>query len=149
VRFGIKTLRARRTATDDLLLDSWSDVSHKADSLASYFRDIIGEEAGIHVTRPVRRVDVRISGFNESITPNEIAKAISGFGPGCCAEDIHVGSIRRARGDATCTVWIQVPAVADVPATKAGNVKVGGGSRFGWLCSRAGHFDVLSVSPRV
>jgi len=77
-RTGIDRLIPKRAATGDLLLEiPGSDASRKADALAALMRDCIGGMEGVKITRPVRRVDLRVIGFDDSIAPREIAEAIS------------------------------------------------------------------------
>jgi len=73
---GIKTLRPKRSATGDMLLEiPGADSSRKADELAAYLRGFVEEEAGVRVTRPVRRVELRIADLDDTITPEEMRSA--------------------------------------------------------------------------
>jgi len=123
--FGIKEVRPKRAANGGLLLEiPGAAASQQADVLAARLRDMFPEDEGVRVSRPVKRVDLRITGFDESVTPREIAEAISHFSGGCGAEDVRVGTIRTSR-DGLCTVWVQAPATAGVPAAEAGKVYLG------------------------
>jgi len=72
----------------------------------------------------MRRVELRIAGFEDSVTPNEIVKQVSEHGVGCTAEDVRVGAIRTSRSG-LCTVWVQVPAVAGLPLARKGVMDLG------------------------
>jgi len=124
--FGIKWIRPRRTATGGLLMEiPGADSSQQADAYAARMREILSDEPGVRITRPVRRVELRISGFVESVTSQEIAEVVSGYGKGCPAEDVRVGAIRTSR-DGLCTVWVQAPAVVGLPLADAGKLTLGG-----------------------
>jgi len=125
-RFGIKTIRPRKTATGVLLLEiPGEDSARKADELASFLRGMVGEGAGVRITRPAKRVDLRLTGLSKPVTPRMVAEAISGFGAGCSADEVRVGAFRNAKGNRYCTCWVQAPAVAGVPAAEAGKVRLG------------------------
>jgi len=124
-RIGIKVIRPKRAATGDLLLEiPGAEALRKADELVALLREYIGEDEGVRVTRPVRRVDLRISGLTDTATPADIAKAVSEFGAGFCADDIRVGNIWRAK-DGLGTAWVQTPAVVGVPAAEAKKIHIG------------------------
>jgi len=89
--FGIKWIKPKRMATGGLLLEIPGAASfQQADALASRLREVFSEEAGLRVTRPVRRVELRIVGFDDSTAPQEIASAVSAYG---------AGGGRQSRGD--------------------------------------------------
>jgi len=120
-RLGIKAIRLKRATTGDLLLEiPGAEAPRKADDLAALLREHIEEGEGVRITRPVRRVDLRISELEDTISPADIARAVSEFGAGFCADDIRVGRIRRGR-DGLGTAWVQAPAVVGVPAAEAKN----------------------------
>jgi len=123
--FGIKEVRPKRAATGGFLLEiPGAAASQQADALAASLRDMFPEDRGVRISRPVRKVDLRITGFDDSVTPQEIAEAISQFDGRCGAEDVRVGMIRSSR-DGLCTVWAQAPAIAGVPAAEAGKLRLG------------------------
>jgi len=51
----------------------------------------------VRVSRPVKRVDLRIIGFDDSLTPREIAEKVSQFGGRCDPSQVRVGVIRLSR----------------------------------------------------
>jgi len=131
-------LRPRRTATGDFLFEiPGADASQRADDLAAFLGRHARDVPGVRVVRPVRRVELRIVGLDPSLTAEDVANAISGFAPGCDAEEIRVGTIRESRGRCG-SAWVQAPAIAGVPAAEAGNIKVG------WCTARV---DLLKGRP--
>jgi len=124
-RFGIKTIRPKKSATGDLILEiPGVDSARKTDELASFLREVAGDEAGVRVTRPIRKVELRLARLGEPVTRRDEVEAISGFGAGCCAEDIRVGEFRTPRRNGETTCWVQALAVAGVSAAKAGKVQI-------------------------
>jgi len=98
-RYGITELRPRRTATGDIIFEiPGADAARKADDLAALLRKHAQEVAGVRVVRPIRKVDLRISGLEPIVTPQDVARVLSDFAPGCDVEDIRVGTIRVAKG---------------------------------------------------
>jgi len=123
--YGIKWIKPKRMATGGLLLEiPGAASSQQADALASRLREVFSEEAGLRVTRPVRRVELRIAGFEDSIAPQEIASRVSEYGAGCPAEDVRVGAIRTSR-DGLCTVWVQAPAIVGLPLSREDTIDLG------------------------
>jgi len=130
--FGIKELRPKRMANGGTLLEiPGAMAASQADALARHIRDRFPEGSGVKVTRPIRRVDLRLTGFDESLTPEEIATAVSGYGGGCDADQVRVGRIRTSRRGDSCTVWVQAPATVGVPLSEEGRITLGG-----WVWAR-------------
>jgi len=119
--------RPRRMTTGGLLLEiPGGNAAQRADQMASRLRELFPERS--RISRPVRKVELRLTGFDESVTPVEIATAISNFTGGCEAGDVRVGTIRSSR-DGLRTV--QAPAAAGVPIAEKGSVDLG------WAQARA------------
>lgn len=79
--FGIETLQIRKAANRSTLLKiSGVDNATKADKLAEKVQEVLGVNA--KVTRPTKRADLRIYGFDESVTTTEIKTVVSELG--CC-----------------------------------------------------------------
>jgi len=77
--FGINELRPKLMANGGMLLEiPGAQAASQADALAKHIRDRFPEGSGVRVTRPIRKVDLRLMGFDVSITPKEIAEAVSG-----------------------------------------------------------------------
>jgi hypothetical protein len=91
---GILTTKVRRAVTDGLILEiTGENATSKADSLALRMRCVL-RNSGIRVTRPERRIDLRISDFDESITMEKLVSTVAS-GAGCQAESIRCGAMRR------------------------------------------------------
>jgi hypothetical protein len=118
----IPSLRFRESATGARLMEvSGPDSSEKADILAAKLRNTLGE--GVRIARPVKTVDLRLSGLDDSIVKGDISTAISKKG-GCTAEHVRVGEIRRGPGGMG-TVWVQCPVTAAKSLSEAGSVLIG------------------------
>jgi len=106
--FGIKEIRPKRLANGGMLLEiPGAQSASQADALAKHIRNVFPEGSGVRVSHLVRKVDLRLTGFDESFTPKEIAMAVSGYGGGCDADQVQVGLIRTSRRGDICTVWVQ------------------------------------------
>jgi len=126
---GITATRLRRARTGGLLVEiPGKEAAPKADAFARRLEGLFRGEAGVRVSRPSQRLDLRVEGFDDSVTSAEVASAIAAIG-GCVAEDIRVGRISRGPGG-MYSVWVQGPARAAVKA--AGAAKVG----LGWASAR-------------
>jgi len=130
-RFGIKNTRLKRLATGGILWEILGAASaQQADALSASLREVFPEGRGVRISRPVRKAELRFTGFDESVAPREIAEAISQYGVGCDALDVRVGEIRSSR-DGFSTVWVQIPAVVGLPIAEEGRL------RLGWATARA------------
>ncbi|KYN42696.1 hypothetical protein ALC56_02873 [Trachymyrmex septentrionalis] len=106
----------------------------KADALAGRLSELLAFREGVKITRPHRRVDLRIRDLDDSVSVEEIAEAIATLG--ACAKDlVKVGPIRRTAGGlGQGTAWIQCPILAARKITAQRRIKIG------WLSYRV---DVL------
>lgn len=103
---GIERAKIRKTATRAVLVEVYGkDTKEKADRLAERLNRELGEE--IRVSRPSRRREVLLRGFDESVTPGEIKAALMDAGGGREA-DYEVRNIRPF-GDGKAMVVIVCP----------------------------------------
>ncbi|XP_026830952.1 uncharacterized protein LOC113563483 [Ooceraea biroi] len=105
---GIVNSRMRRTATGATLIEILGEGrKEKADKLAGKLEDFFQGDP-IKVTRPTRRIDLRISGLGEDTTEEEIREVVSKEGGGKI-EEVRVGRIgwlRKGYG----MVWVSCEA---------------------------------------
>ncbi|TGZ49034.1 hypothetical protein DBV15_12876 [Temnothorax longispinosus] len=132
-----KPPNTRRTATGALSIELTGQGSaEKADALAAKMGEVLAGKEGVKVARPTMTADIRLSGFDESVTTEEIGRAvaeITGTHPSCVA----VGPISQGpRGMGTTVVKCPVK-TANVVA-KEGKVVLG------WTRAKA---DVLTKRP--
>jgi len=126
--FGTKTVKPRRMASGGLLLEiPGPDASRRAKEMASQLRALFPDGSGVRISRPVKRVELRIAGFDEPVTPREIAAGGFRFADDCAADEVRMGAIRSTR-DGLFTAWVQVPASAGVPLAERGRLELGWGS---------------------
>ncbi|XP_072948465.1 uncharacterized protein [Epargyreus clarus] len=125
---NITSLKFRTAATGARILEVPGACSgDKADSLAEKLRETLGEGVAT-VSRPVKCAEMRITGLDDSVTPEDVAVAVARDG-GCPREGIKVGIIRPTpRG--VCSVWVRAPVAA---VRKIGNV---GRLLIGWVSAR-------------
>ncbi|XP_028175707.1 uncharacterized protein LOC114363959 [Ostrinia furnacalis] len=108
---GIVTgLRFRKAKTGGKLLEIPGATSgDRADALATKLREVLPEE-DVRVSRPVKTVEVRITGLDDSVTGEELAVAVAKAG-NCAIEGVRVGPIRESflgSGSATVRVPVEV-----------------------------------------
>ncbi|XP_075990130.1 uncharacterized protein LOC142985768 [Anticarsia gemmatalis] len=102
------------------------NADEKADSLAAKMRVVLGGDA--IVSRPVKCADMRVQGLDDSVTPEEVARAISRTG-GCPVEAVKVGAVRSGpRGEGSA--WVKCPIPAAKRVADAGRLLVG------WVSAR-------------
>nr|XP_033328507.1 uncharacterized protein LOC117221568 [Megalopta genalis] len=82
-----------------------------------------GPGVGSEGARPVKKVDLRVSGLVDSTTPAEVAAAVARVG-GCSEGDIHTGEIRSSPSGLG-TLWVRCPAAAARRVAVAGRITVG------------------------
>ena len=132
---GIQEVRPRKAVTGAMILEIPGDKEgSKADALAGRLSELLAFREGVNITRPHRRVDLRIRDLDDSISVEEIVEAIATLG--ACAKDlVKVGHIRRTAGGlGQGTAWIQCPILAARKITAQRRIKIG------WLSYRV---DVL------
>lgn len=132
---GISTSRIRKAVNGGLLIEvTGEDSKAKAEELVSRLRDVLKDSAAI--TCPVKKRELRVIGFDESVTIGEISEALSRLG-GCSLADIKTGSIRTMT-NGLGVVWVQLPVVAAAKVMEAGRVRIG------WTVARV---ELLKVRP--
>ncbi|XP_020298710.1 uncharacterized protein LOC109862955, partial [Pseudomyrmex gracilis] len=133
---GIDHVCLRRTVTGGLLLEiSGPEREAKADALAAGMWPFAAAK-GVRVGRPAKCGEVRIRGFDHTVTPEELASAVASAG-GCRAVDLKVGQI-RATPSGACAAWVQCPVAAARRLGNAERIKVG------WELARV---DLLPARP--
>nr|XP_033203059.1 uncharacterized protein LOC117164238 [Bombus vancouverensis nearcticus] len=88
----ITELRPRRAITGALLFeipdqDARSKASRLAERMVATLKDLPAK-----VTVPRRTAELRVTGLEDSVTPEEVAAAVAEVG-GCQADDLNVGVI--------------------------------------------------------
>lgn len=119
---GIDKTKIRYAANGDALIEiPGSQNAEKAERLKTKLSELLGEHA--KVSRSMIKGDLRISGFDDSVSPSEIAETIAEIGV-CSPKDIKIGEIRKLRNN-LCTVWLQCPLVAAVKVSGQEKIKLG------------------------
>ncbi|XP_039313808.1 uncharacterized protein LOC120359652 [Solenopsis invicta] len=132
---GGKGLRVRRAQTGGLLLEiPGEDSRPAAERLASEMRRVAGGP-DVRISCPLRRVG--ISGFDESVAPEEVATAVADSGE-CFVADLRVGRVVRSRRGLG-SVIVQCPVTAAARLARAGSLTLG------WVAARV---EVLKAPPQ-
>lgn len=135
---GIGSTHIRRTANGGLLIEVHEeDACSKVEVLGKRIREVLGDLARVScLIGKKKKGEVYVSGFDESVTAEEIARAVSGSG-GCPVMDVRVGPIRSLRnGLGMARVQLPAEAVASLVDTRS--------VRLGWMVARVG---VLEPRP--
>lgn len=132
--YGINNIRIRKAANQSTLLEvSGADHVTKADALASKIQEVLDSMA--KVTRPTKRTDVRIFGFDESVLPEEIECVVSEFG-NCKIDEVRASRITYTR-NGQGIVTVNCPLSAAISVSNLGKIKIG------WTISK-----VILLKPR-
>jgi len=127
--FGIDSLKPKKAAGGGILFEVPGEESgQKADKFAEALRTVLGPK-GVRVTRPVKRVEMRVSGLDDSITPDEVLAAIAAAGD-CSAGEVKVGKINLSPAGRLGSVWASCPAAAAKKMIDAGPLSIG------WITAR-------------
>lgn len=119
---GITTSRVRKALNGGLLIEvSGEDSRLKAEKLVTQLRSVLKDSAA--VSCPVKKRELTVVGFDESVTTEEIAEALSNIG-GCPRMDIKMGPI-RTMNNGLGMIWVQLPVAAAAKAAEEGRIRVG------------------------
>ncbi|KAI8439037.1 hypothetical protein MSG28_012909 [Choristoneura fumiferana] len=119
---GIESVKVRKSATGARLIEvPGASSARAADDLAERITKVIGDVATVQ--RPVKTADLRITGFDESVTPEDIKTAIVLKG-GCSTENVKVSPIRFL-ASGTGSALIRCPITAANALLAAGKILVG------------------------
>lgn len=154
--FGIgDNIRLKTAITGAYVLEILGeDNEARADRLCAAMSPL-AEKKGARVARPVRIVELRVRGLDDSISPEELREAVASTG-GCRPTEIKVGRARASPGGLH-SAWVQCPQAA------ARKMVAGGTLRVGWVrapidvlerrtlqchrCLRRGH--VMATCPYI
>ncbi|XP_053626095.1 uncharacterized protein LOC128683984 [Plodia interpunctella] len=126
----------RGTATGARIIEiPGADSGAAADNLAEKLREVIGSEA--EVTRPFKAAQIRVSGFDEGVTPEALKEATARAGK-CPSGQVKVGNIRIAP-DMTGAVIITCPVAAANALIEEGRLLVG------WTAAKVRGLEALPM----
>ncbi|XP_060810106.1 uncharacterized protein LOC132904207 [Amyelois transitella] len=151
---GVDHVAVRSTATGARIIEvPGSDSGAVADNLPSKIRELVGEVA--EVTRPYKTAQIKISGFDESVTPEILQREVSQVGK-CPPEQIKVGQIRMTP-DFTGAVIVTCPVAVANALVADGRILIGWSSAKitgleplpmrCFRCMGLGHTRALCPSP--
>ncbi|XP_053616014.1 uncharacterized protein LOC128681698 [Plodia interpunctella] len=126
----------RGTATGARIIEiPGANSGAAADSLAEKLREVIGTEA--EVTRPFKAAQIRVSGFDEGVTPEALKDATARAGK-CPPGQVKVGNIRISP-DMTAAVIITCPVAAANALIDEGRLLVG------WTAAKVRGLEALPM----
>lgn len=118
---GIEKTRIRHSKAGELLIEVFGqDNKEKADDLAGRMS---AKLTGVNIRRPVKQGELRMSGFDDSVSAANIKTALADL---CTRSDssFHVGRIVAIRGG-LYTTRVRCPLDIAIFLNKQGSVKVG------------------------
>lgn len=119
---GIEKPSVRITATGSRAIELPGACSvEQADNLAKRAREVLGDVACI--TRPVKRMHIRVIELDESITKNEVIARVATEG-GCKPELIRAGEIRPF-GRGSGAIHLSLPVAAARALVEATRLQIG------------------------
>lgn len=130
---GIDSTRIRQSFNGGMLIQiSGEDKAQKADKLARKLNEVLTDAT---ISRPIKRADVRIIGFDSSVTVDEIKYALAN---NCdvSIDQVKVSAIRSFRNGVR-VVWASLPLTA---ALKIENFEL----KLGWTIARV---EVMDSRP--
>jgi hypothetical protein len=150
---GISHVKVKKTATGARMIEvPGSQSGQAADNLAEKLRELIGDVA--EVTRPVKKAEVRISGFDESVTPDQIKGEVAAKGR-CPEAQIEVGKVRWVNGSGA--VIVRCPIIVAKALAEPGRLMLGWSSARVealeplpmrcYRCMGTGHTRAMCPSP--
>lgn len=132
---GIQITHVRKAINGGLLIEIPGEgAKEKAEELTARLRDVFGESAA--VSCPTKRREIRVVGFDESVTHDEVVDMLASVGE-CPRDVVRVGTIRPLNNGLSA-VWAQLPVAAAVRVVDVGRVRVG------WTMARV---DLLRTRP--
>ncbi|XP_050345752.1 uncharacterized protein LOC126770398 [Nymphalis io] len=114
-------LRVRRSATGARLLELPKAQAEQADKLAEKLRTVLDGVAS--VVRPVKRVDLKVTGLDDSVTKDKLVAAVARAG-NCSPDSVRCGVLQRGPGYMGI-VRVTCPLTAAKKISDAGRLLVG------------------------
>ena len=105
--------------------------------MATRLKEIFPEEGEVRVARQTKKAEIRISGLDESIKPEEVIDAVAAVG-GCESKSIKLGEIKKRSPRSMRAVWLQCPATTAKIIADKGKIIIG------WITAKV---EVLKTRP--
>ncbi|XP_061728130.1 uncharacterized protein LOC133533191 [Cydia pomonella] len=133
---GVDHLKVRRTATGARIIEvPGAQSGQAADNLVDRLRSLVGDVADVY--RPVKKAEIKISGFDESVTPEILKKEVAARGR-CPEDQVSVGVIRMA-ANGTGSVILRCPLTVAKVVVTAGRIVIG------WSAARVEALEQLPL----
>jgi len=134
---GIENTKIRRAVSGGVIIEIFGrDCSLKADRLHDELRKLFANDGSVHINRPVKKVQLKLSGLDDSVTILDIKKAFTENSK-CNREDVTCGPIRFFRGGLGTSV-VQCPVAIALHIFETGNFCIG------WSTI---HIELLKARP--
>lgn len=125
----IERVRPRRSVTGAMILEiPGPEAAPKADKLAARITEVLAEK-GVKVSRPVKTAELRITGMDDSISPDQVKEEIVKKTK-CARDSVKVGNM-VASPSGLFSLWVRCPQTA---ADALGDRLL-----VGWVSARIAH----------
>lgn len=119
---GIKTTRVRKAINGGLLIEvAGEDSKSKAKELVTRLQGVLKDSAVISC--PIKKRELRVIGFDESVSSDEIVEALCSLGD-CSKVDTKIGPI-RTMNNGLGMAWVQLPVAAAAKVVEEGRIRLG------------------------
>ncbi|XP_070162504.1 uncharacterized protein [Polyergus mexicanus] len=123
----IQSTLIRRAANGGMIIEVLgSDSRDRADALAEKLKTIFQNQ--VKVVRPMVRGEIRLVGFDDSVSVEEVKHVVAQNGE-CKEEETKAGPIRKMN-NGLFTVWVQCPLSAAIKMANRKKVRIG------WILAR-------------
>lgn len=93
---AIEDTKIRTAVTGGVIVEiSGENMGEKADALAAYLVEVLKEDR-VRIARPIKKAEIRVSNFDDSIAAQEVVEEIARIG-GCLVSDIRADPLRFLR----------------------------------------------------
>lgn len=121
---GIDDIRCRKSVTGGMVIEiPGKENYNKAEKLEEKLKNMFQNRQDVRVNRPIKRSEMRIRDLDDSITPQEVIKAIAQSGE-CREEDVTIGDIKHRTPRSMGVVWVKCPTTAVRKITQAGKITI-------------------------
>lgn len=118
----IEHTKVRKVANGGMLIEVLGpDGPSKANALTEQLRAVLQDK--VKITRPVAKREIRLVGLDESVSSNEVTRAIVKYGE-CVEADVKVGYI-RPMNNGLFSVWARCPLGAAIKLANLKKISIG------------------------
>ncbi|KMQ89668.1 hypothetical protein RF55_10680 [Lasius niger] len=137
-KLGIESSRIKKASNGGIIIEiPGRDGAEKAENLMTKLQEVMKEgKIEATVKRPTIKEELRVFGFDESVSEDDIRKVICELRK-CLSKDVEVGKIRQTFNQ-SYSAWARCPLAAAIQTA------AGGKFRLGWTIAKV---ELLKARP--